>query len=158
MRVGFITYASQSPVILNALEQKTKRIIRETISSSSHLSQTVILKSLQSKEFDQEKQQKYDIMERRAIKVKEVLNQVKYQKCWSYYPFNSGYFLCLQLKTVDAEELRVHLLNQYGVGTIAINSSDLRIAFSCVEEGDIEELFELIYEGIKDLSVWGSNS
>lgn len=158
LRVGFITYASQSPVILNALEQKTKRIIRETISSSSHLSQTVILKSLQSKEFDQEKQQKYDIMERRAIKVKEVLNQVKYQKCWSYYPFNSGYFLCLQLKTVDAEELRVHLLNQYGVGTIAINSSDLRIAFSCVEEGDIEELFELIYEGIKDLSVWGSNS
>ncbi len=152
LRVGFITYASQSSILLNALEQKTKGIIRGTISSSSHLSQTVILKSLQSTEFDQEKQQKYDIMKRRASKVKEVLNQEKYSKYWSYYPFNSGYFMCLQLKTVDAEKLRVHLLGKYGVGTIAINPNDLRIAFSCVEEGDIEELFNLIYEGIKELS------
>lgn len=60
--------------------------------------------------------------------------------------------MCLQLKTVGAEGLRVHLLNNYGVGTIAINATDLRIAFSCVEERDIEELFELIYEGIKDFS------
>lgn len=150
LRVGFITYASHSSVILNALEEKTKGLIRGTISSSSHLSQTVILKSLQSKEFDQEKQEKYDIMKRRANKVKEVLNKEKYQKYWSYYPFNSGYFMCLQLKTVNAEELRVHLLNKYGVGTIVINHTDLRIAFSCVEERDIEELFELIYEGIKN--------
>lgn len=78
LRVGFITYASQNPVILNALEQKTKGLIRGTISSGSHLSQTVILKSLQSKEFDLEKQQKYDILERRANKVKEVLNQEKF--------------------------------------------------------------------------------
>ena len=152
LRVGFITYASKSPVLLNALEQKTKGIIRGTISSSSHLSQTVILKSLQSEEFNQEKQQKYDIMKRRANKVKEVLNKEKYNKYWSYYPFNSGYFMCLQLKTVDAEELRVHLLNKYSVGTIAINSTDLRIAFSCVEERDMDELFDLIYEGIKELS------
>jgi DNA-binding protein YbaB len=49
------------------------------------------------------------------------------------------------------KKLGVHLLNEYGVGTIAINSSDLRIAFSCVEEEDLEELFELIYSGINDL-------
>ncbi|MEK3889685.1 aminotransferase class I/II-fold pyridoxal phosphate-dependent enzyme [Bacillus sp. FSL K6-3431] len=151
LRVGFITFASESPVILEALEQKTKGLIRGTVSSGSHLSQTVILKSLQSKEFDLEKQQKYKIMERRAKKVIQVLNQEKYNNYWSCYPFNSGYFMCLQLKTVDAEELRVHLLNQYGVGTIAINSTDLRIAFSCVEERNIEELFDLIYKGIKDL-------
>lgn len=59
--------------------------------------------------------------------------------------------MCLTLNQVDAEELRVHLLNLYGVGTIAINSTDLRIAFSCVEEEDLEELFELIYCGINDL-------
>lgn len=151
LRVGFITYASPSSVILDALEQKTVGLIRGTISSSSHLSQTVILQSLQSYEFAKEKQQKFQLMERRAKKVKEVLNQKKYNDYWSYYPFNSGYFMCLQLKNINAETLRMHLLNQYGVGTVAINPTDLRVAFSCVEEEEIEELFNLIYKGAEDL-------
>ncbi|MDI3091287.1 aminotransferase class I/II-fold pyridoxal phosphate-dependent enzyme [Priestia megaterium] len=151
LRVGFITYASPSSVILDALEQKTVGLIRGTISSSSHLSQTVILQSLQSHEFEKEKQQKFQLMERRAKKVKEVLNQKKYNDYWSYYPFNSGYFMCLQLKNINAETLRMHLLNQYGVGTVAINPTDLRVAFSCVEEQEIEELFNLIYKGAEDL-------
>ena len=134
------------------MEQKTKGIIRGTISSGSHLSQTIILESLESDEFDLEKQQKFKIMENRANKIKQVLQQEKFQDYWTYYPFNSGYFMCLQLKNVNAEKLRVHLLDEYGVGTIAINDTDLRIAFSCVEEPDIEELFELIYQGMIDLT------
>lgn len=151
LRVGFITYSSESLTILDALEQKTKGIIRGTISSGSHLSQTVILNSLKSNEYLQEKQQKYEVMCARATKVKEVLNKEKYQKHWKYYPFNSGYFMCLKLHNVNAETLRLHLLENYGVGTIAINETDLRIAFSCVEEENIEELFDIIGEGIKDL-------
>lgn len=153
LRVGFITFGSSNPIILDALEQKTKGIIRGTLSSCSNLSQTVILKSLQSEEFFSEKQQKYEIMQRRANKVKQVLSQEKYNEYWHCYPFNSGYFMCLKLKTVDAEVLRVHLLNKYGVGTISINSTALRIAFSCVEEQHIEELFDLIFKGVKDLSI-----
>ncbi|MGG3451176.1 aminotransferase class I/II-fold pyridoxal phosphate-dependent enzyme [Domibacillus aminovorans] len=151
LRVGFITYAAESEIIQNALEQKTKGIIRGTISSSSHLSQTVILKSLQSTEFEKEKQQKFQLMKNRADKVKEVLNKKKYEPYWIYYPFNSGYFMCLQLKHVNAENLRVHLLEEYGVGIIAINDTDVRIAFSCVEKNDIEELFDCIYKGVRDL-------
>ena len=60
--------------------------------------------------------------------------------------------MCLKLKNVNAEKLRLHLLDEYGVGTIAINDTDLRIAFSCVEERDIEDLFELIYQGMIDLT------
>lgn len=152
LRVGFITYASQSSILLDALEQKTKGLIRGTVSSGSHLSQTVILHSLKSDEFEKEKQQKFDLMERRSNKVKEILNQKKYEQFWSYYPFNSGYFMCLNLKQVNAEKLRLHLLEQYGVGVVAINSTDLRIAFSCVEEQDVEELFDFIYKGVKDLT------
>ena len=59
--------------------------------------------------------------------------------------------MCLKLHNIDAEKLRLHLLDQYGVGTISINSTDLRIAFSCVEEEDIEELFDLIAQGAADL-------
>jgi aspartate/methionine/tyrosine aminotransferase len=150
-RVGFITYASNSAAVLNALEQKTKGIIRGTISSSSHPSQSIILQSLQSEEFNVEKQQKFELMKSRADKTKEVLSKEGYKKYWSYYPFNSGYFMCLKLHNINAEELRLHLLDKYGVGTISINSTDLRIAFSCVEEADIEELFDLIAKGAADL-------
>jgi aspartate/methionine/tyrosine aminotransferase len=150
-RVGFITYASKSAAILNALEQKTKGIIRGTISSASHPSQSIILQSLQSEEFPVEKEQKFALMKSRADKTKEVLAKEEYQKYWTYYPFNSGYFMCLKLHTINAEELRLHLLDKYGVGTISINDTDLRIAFSCVEAEDIEKLFDLIAQGAADL-------
>jgi hypothetical protein len=60
--------------------------------------------------------------------------------------------MCIKVKTVDAEDLRVHLLDKYGVGLISLGKTDLRIAFSCIEKEDIRELFEIIYRGIQDLA------
>ncbi len=155
LRVGFITFASKSFEVLEVLEQKTMGLIRAVLSNSSHLSQTIILQSLISNEYEKEKQQKYEIMCHRAIKVKEIVCKEKYRDLWTLYPFNSGYFICLKFLTVDAEKLRIHLLDEYGIGTLAINSTDLRIAFSCVEEEDLEELFELIYQGIDNFLTKG---
>nr|WP_243735028.1 aminotransferase class I/II-fold pyridoxal phosphate-dependent enzyme [Paenibacillus turpanensis] len=151
-RVGFITYAGVSDELISALEQKTLGIIRATVSSCSHPSQTFVLHALQSPDFEKQKQEKYEIMKGRANRVKAVLNNSKYNEAWEYYPFNSGYFMCLKLKTVKAETLRSHLLDQYGIGTIALGDTDLRVAFSCIEEQHIEELFELIYQGVQDLN------
>jgi len=151
LRVGFITYAA-TPDVLDALEQKTKGIIRGTISSGSHISQTILLESLQSEEFLKEKEEKFQIMQGRAVKTKQVLENEKFAPYWTYYPFNSGYFMCLKLNHVDAETLRLHLLDEYGVGVIASNKTDIRVAFSCVEESDIEELFEIIYKACEDLT------
>ena len=156
-RVGFITYASPSEALLNALEQKTTGIIRATISSGPHPSQTFVLRALQSPEFEAQKQEKYRIMKARANRVKELLDSGKFDDAWTYYPFNSGYFMCLKLKTTDAETLRVHLLDKYGIGTIALGSTDLRIAFSCIELEHIPELFETIYRGVKDLEKVAAN-
>lgn len=150
-RVGFITYASEHEEVLDALEKKTMGIIRGTVSSCSHPSQTFVLKALQSPDFAVQKQEKYRIMKGRANRVKEVLDSGRFDDAWDYYPFNSGYFMCLKLRDVDAEALRLHLLDQYGVGTISIGSTDLRVAFSCIEEEDVEELFNLIYQGVQDL-------
>ncbi len=150
-RVGFITFGSTSEAILAALEEKTKGIIRATISSGPHPSQTFVLHALQSPEFEEQKAEKYNIMKGRANKVKAVLDSGKFDDAWNYYPFNSGYFMCLKLKTVDADRLRLHLLDEYGVGAIALSETDLRVAFSCIEEEGIEELFELIYKGVKDI-------
>ena len=59
--------------------------------------------------------------------------------------------MCLKLKTVDAEKLRVHLLDRYGVGTISAGEKDLRVAFSCIETENIQELFDIIYHAAMDL-------
>lgn len=155
LRVGCITYAANIDgdydLFYDALERKTAGDVRGNISNVSHLSQTIIARSLASDSFGPESDDKFNIMRERAIEVKNVLSDEKYDKVWEVYPFNSGYFMCLKLKTVDAEALRVHILDKYGVGTISIGKTDLRIAFSCIEKEDIKELFETIYKGIIDL-------
>ena len=59
--------------------------------------------------------------------------------------------MCLKIKGVEAETLRQHLLDQYGVGLIATSASDIRVAFSCLESGDIEPLFEIIHKAVQEL-------
>jgi len=147
-RVGFITFGNKSEALLKALEEKAIGIIRATISSGPHPSQTFLLKALQSPEFAVQRQEKFDIMKGRANKVKEVLENAKFAEAWDYYPFNSGYFMCLKLKTVNADQLRLTALEKFGVGTIALSDTDLRVAFSCIEEEEIEELFDLIYAAV----------
>ncbi len=105
-----------------------------------------------SDEYPAEKEEKFMILKKRAECVKEVLTDPKYKEAWDVHPFNSGYFMCVRLKTVNAESLRVHLLDKYGVGLISIDDENLRVAFSCVEESDIKELFDIILQGVKDLS------
>ena len=49
--------------------------------------------------------------------------------------------MSLKLNQVDPEELRKHLINNYSIGIIALNSTDIRIAFSCVEKKKIFLMF-----------------
>lgn len=155
LRVGFITYGTllkgNPKDAYDALEKKTAGAVRGTISNSPHLSQSIILGSLNAQNYQIEKEEKFRIMLNRASRVKEVLANSKYEETWDVYPFNSGYFMCLRLKTVNAEKLRLHLLNRYGVGVISLGKTDIRVAFSCVEEEDIPELFDIIFQGAKDL-------
>ena len=155
LRVGFITYGTalkgNPKDAYGALESKTAGAVRGTISNSPHLSQSIVLGSLDSESHKMEKEEKFRILFKRATRVKEVLANRKYRDAWNVYPFNSGYFMCLGLKTVNAEELRLHLLDQYGVGVISLGKTDIRVAFSCVQEEDIPELFDIIFQGIKDL-------
>ena len=55
------------------------------------------------------------------------------------------------MKGVDAEKLRVHLLDEYGVGLIATSATDIRVAFSCLEVDEVEPLFEALHEAIQEL-------
>jgi len=155
LRVGFITYGATfstgSSAAYDALEKKTAGAVRGSISNASHLSQEMVLKSLQSESYATEKEEKFQLLEGRAKEVSRVLTDQKYQQAWEVYPFNSGYFMCLKLKTVNAEQLRGHLLKKYGVGLISLGETDLRVAFSCIDQEDIGELFDTVLQGVKDI-------
>lgn len=154
-RVGFITYASTSKAALAALEQKTLGVIRATISSGPHPSQTFVLHALQSPQFEAQKAEKFEIMRKRANIVKDLLDSGRYGDTLQYYPFNSGYFMCLKLSGVSADAVRQHLLNEYGIGTIALGETDLRVAFSCIEAEQLEDLYDSIYKAVKEVSNQG---
>jgi aspartate/methionine/tyrosine aminotransferase len=156
LRVGFITYNAviegDTKICYDALEKKTAGCIRGSISNASHLGQSIVLKSMQDEKYPFEKKEKFKILKQRALKVKEILKNPKYHEAWEVYPFNSGYFMCLKLcDEIQAETLRKHLLEQYGVGVIAMGEKNLRVAFSCIEVEDIPRLFDIIFQGINDI-------
>jgi len=90
-------------------------------------------------------------LEARAHKVREVLQNPEYAKYWEPYPFNAGYFMCLRLKGINAEQFRKHLLNKFGVGVIADGDHDIRVAFSAVEIEQLPELYQLLAAAARDI-------
>ena len=155
LRCGFITFgpgrSDDSEAVCDALEAKVKGAIRAGISNVPQLSQSLVERALASPTIDQERSEKCEILRARAEKVYEVANRAQYAGSWSVYPFNSGYFMCVEVKGVDAEQLRLHLLSEYGVGLISTSASDLRIAFSCLEVDQVEPLFEDLHKAIQTL-------
>jgi len=152
-RTGFVTYGiyEDNDAVLESLEKKTAGCIRGNISNCSHLSQTLLLESMADENYDKYKKEKFELLQARAKKMKEVLKDPKYSDAFDIYPFNSGYFMCIRLKDVNAEQLRIHLLDKYGTGLIAIGENNIRVAFSCLEEDDVETLFDIVLSGIDDL-------
>jgi len=154
-RVGFLTFGvggcDTYEDVYAALEKKTMGAIRGAISNCSHLAQSLVLNALNAPTYKAERAEKVAVLKRRALKTQAVLKNEKYAPLWEVYPFNSGYFMCLQLKNVEAEPLREHLLNEYGVGTIAMDARDLRITFSSIDEANIEEFFDLAAQAVTDL-------
>jgi aspartate/methionine/tyrosine aminotransferase len=145
LRVAFITYGIAGGAgAYEALEKKTGGCIRGTISNTPNVSQQLVLKAKADPGYQAQKEEKFAILQSRAAKVREVLAEPRFAAAWKPYPFNSGYFMCLRLNDLNAEAYRVHLLNEYGVGVISTSDTDIRIAFSCVDEADIADLFDVM--------------
>lgn len=145
LRVAFMTYAIAGGAgAYEALEKKTGGCIRGTISNASNVSQQLVLQAMKDPDYKTQKAEKFAVLRRRAAKVKEVLADAKFAAAWQPYPFNSGYFMCVKLKGLDAEAYRIRLLDEYGVGVISTSDTDIRIAHSCVEEADIADLFDIM--------------
>jgi aspartate/methionine/tyrosine aminotransferase len=155
LRCGFVTFgpgrAAGAEAACAALEAKVKGAIRGAVSNSPQLSQTLVERALAASSVDAERKEKCEILRQRAERVYEVVNAPGFRGYWDVYPFNSGYFMCLKLAGVEAEPLRVHLLERHQTGLIATAKHDLRVAFSCLELEQIEPLFEVVRQGIDEL-------
>jgi aspartate/methionine/tyrosine aminotransferase len=155
LRCGFLTFgpgrAESAEEVCAALEAKTKGAIRGAISNSPKISQSVVAKALASASIDEERKAKAETLRVRAQKVHDVAGQPRYRESFEVYPFNSGYFMCVKVAGVEAEQVRLRLLDEYQAGVIATSPTDLRIAFSCLEVDEVEPLFELIHRAIQEL-------
>lgn len=154
LRCGFITFglgSAKAEDALEALDAKVRGDIRAVVSNSPQLSQALIEKALASESIEQERAQKRNVLEARAKEVDKVARQPKYKDSWDVYPFNSGYFMLIKVKGVNANTLREHLLDKHQVGLISTADADLRIAFSCLEVNQVAELFETIHTAIGEL-------
>ncbi len=151
-RVGFITFNSKGlkNEHYEALVKKTMGAIRGNVSSCSKPAQSILLSAMQSPTYRQEKQAGIQKMRERYEVLKNALALYKGNEFLTPLPFNSGYFMAFTCKG-DAEKLRLYLLDTYGVGTISIKNTFLRLAFSSTDLQDIEDLLKIVYQGASEI-------
>jgi aspartate/methionine/tyrosine aminotransferase len=154
LRVGFITYGTKNgdAELYGALEAKTAGAIRGNISNSANLSQSLVLGAFNSEEYAEQKMAKFNIMKKRYDAVKDALKEEKFKEVYTAIPYNSGYFMCVQLaEGLNGEEVRKVLIEKYSIGLISLGNV-LRIAYSAVAANDVKDMFEGIYNACKDCS------
>ena len=153
-RCGFITFGGKgmSEEQYEALVKKLMGVIRSSVSCSNTPAQSIMLKAFQSDTLPQEKQKYRDILEGRYRKARAYVDSRKGDTVLIPQPFNSGYFMSFTCVGIDAEELRLKLLYEYEIGTIAIDSKHLRIAFSSLDKRDIDAVYEAVYNAAHELA------
>jgi len=153
-RVGFITYGIKDGTkeLYRAMEEKTAGAIRGNISNSAHPSQSLFLNSLKAESHQNEKDKNKAKIKERYLKVKAVLQaNPQYNKYFEALPFNSGYFMCVKLKGLNADQVWETLLSKYSTGVICYSEQKLfRIAFASTPTHQIEKLFNNIYLACQD--------
>lgn len=149
LRVAFLTFGL-GPAAMQPIEQKLSGLIRADTSGASQVSQSLIVAAMNAPGYAEQKQRNYEMLKRRALKMKAVASEPRYTKLWEVYPSHAGYFTCLHLKSGNAETLRQRLLAEHGIGTIALGETELRVAYSCLEEADMEAVFAVIAQVIEE--------
>ena len=155
-RIGFITYGIKNGTreLYKAFEDKTAGAVRGNISNSPHLSQSIFLSGLNSGTHEKEKDANKKEIEKRYLRVKSVLEaHIEYKQYFEALPFNSGYFMCVKLKDLNADNVWGVLLSKYSTGVICYSEKNiLRIAFASTPLDKLEKLFGNLYSACKECS------
>lgn len=153
MRIGFITFAGKglAQEQLTALEAKAAGNVRSSISNASSLGQHLAIAAYRDPAYIRQKREKYAVLKNRYRIIRGILKtHPEYAKSFEAMPFNSGYFMCVKPKGVEAEDVRRHLIEKYSTGTIVL-SGLIRLAFSTVSAKTLPTLFANVDAAIRDL-------
>lgn len=154
-RVGFITFGIKggTQALYDTLEDKAAGAVRGTSSNAPNVSQALLFKAFNTDGYDQEKKEKGELLKERYSEIKIILSSHnEYGEYFTALPFNSGYFMCLQLAdNLNAEEVRKHLLEHYDTGLISIGNM-IRVAFSSVGADKLQQIFDNLYATCKELA------
>jgi len=150
-RVGFLTYGGKGMTegLYDALVKKTMGAIRSSVSNCSRPAQTLLLRGMTSGTYSTEKKAAFTLLAARYQEVKKVLSKYTGNNLLLPMPFNSGYFMAFTCSG-SAEVLRIYLLEKYGIGTISIQDTYLRIAYSSVDIENIENLYDILFKAAEE--------
>ena len=153
-RTGFLTFGGKglTEQHYEALNKKLMGTIRSSVSCCSTPSQSIMVRAMKNPEIEAEKLKFRSILESRYKKVRAFVDARKGNAVLTALPFNSGYFMCFRCNGISSEDLRQKLLNEYGIGTIAIDNAHLRVAFSSLDDGIIEQVYATIYKAAEELA------
>ncbi|GMO48616.1 MAG: aminotransferase class I/II-fold pyridoxal phosphate-dependent enzyme [Termitinemataceae bacterium] len=151
-RLAMVTFGSKgmNAAQFDALTTKLMGTIRSSVSCSNTPSQSFLIKTYKDDKTAVEKVELFDLLKRRYLAVRSFVSKNS-SACLIPLPFNSGYFMSFHCVNIDAEKLRLELLQRHGIGTVSIEGCYLRVAFAAVEEADISSVFKLIYETANSL-------
>ena len=140
-RVGFITFGAEGAAA-DALLEKTRGLLRASVSTVPTLSQTLVRLALEHPDTDRQR-------EAVLAEVKERYRLLK-QNCLEQdlptFPFNSGFFALVPVPG-DADLLRRRLLSEASVGVVAFKEfGAVRLSYGSTRQEDIPALVRAIRE------------
>ena len=153
MRVGFITFAwkGATDAQLKAIAAKAAGNVRSCISNVNSIGQHMALAAYKDPGYARQKRAKYQTLKKRYALIRKILaKHPEYAARFEVMPFNSGYFMCVRPKGVEAEAVRRRLIEKYSTGTIVL-SGLIRLAFSTTPSSKLPKLFQNVADAVADL-------
>ena len=149
-RIGFLTFGVKggNAEQYKALEDKVNGVIRSSISNCSTSAQNILFRAMTENEerYKTQKAECIEIMKKRYKLFR--LELIKHRDSFCYLKplmFNSGYFMSFEVKDGEAENFRKALLNEEGIGVIALFDKYIRVAFSSLDEEKIPGFLNALY-------------
>jgi aspartate/methionine/tyrosine aminotransferase len=153
-RTAFVTFGSKafSEEHHDALEKKMMGAIRSSVSCANTPAQSLLSTVLADPRTVGEKERGFLLLKGRYEAVKKAVAGHADSWALSALPFNSGYFMCFRCNGVDAEVLRKQLLEEHGIGVIALGNEYIRLAFAGLDEEMIAPVYETVFAMAERLS------
>ena len=153
LRVGFISFAWKGATEeqLKAIAAKAAGNVRSGVSNISSIGQHLALKAFADPAYAKQKREKCAVLKKRYRIIRYLLKtHPEWRDLFEPMPFNSGYFMCVKPKGVDAESMRRQLIAKYSTGTIVL-SGLIRLAFSTTSCAKLSALFSNVAAAVGDV-------